>query len=169
MTAVTTRRLQPDALDWDRIEQDYRAGATHRQLAQKLRMPASTLYRWMRQRGIQSTINRRPSKPRHTPRELAAQLHQQGLTSDEIAKIVDRRPTWVRQVLGINGRDEKYGERDRRVVELYQAGHMIAEVAELAGVQPTQVGRIVQRAGVSRPRGSGSQAVLDGRRASRGD
>lgn len=165
---MRSNRVDHSVIDWSRVEQDFQAGATYKQLAQELDVPTSTLYRWMRQRGIKAT-GRRPRRPPHPPRELAAQLHQQGLTSDEIAKIVDRRPTWVRQVLGLNGRDEKYGERDRRVVELYQAGHMIAEVAELTGVQPTQVGRIVQRAGVSRPRGSGSQAVLDGRRSSRGD
>lgn len=44
-------------------------------------------------------------------------------------------------------------DRDAWVVEIYSAGRTVAETARITGVQPTQVGRIVQRAGVSRRRG----------------
>lgn len=59
---------------------------------------------------------------------------------------------WIGHLIGRTSY-EQFRERDARVIEVYLAGNTITKTAELTGVQRTQVGRIIQRAGVSRPPG----------------
>lgn len=81
-------------------------------------------------------------------------------------ELEDRRVRIARGLAAYQARQRaELAERDARVVEIYRAGHTVAETAKLTGVQPTQVGRIVKRAGVSRrpgpvPGGFGRDAVV---------
>ncbi len=80
-------------------------------------------------------------------------MHAAGDSIEDIAQAVGYTAKTVREIVGANKWRDEFGERNARVVEIYRAGHTVAETARITGVQPTQVGRIVRRAGVSRPRG----------------
>lgn len=77
-------------------------------------------------------------------------------------ELEDRQARIARGLAAYQARQRaELADRDARVVEVYLAGHTVAETAKLTGVQPTQVGRIVKRAGVSRRRGQVPKPAAD--------
>ena len=151
-------------IDWDQLVAEYRAGATFAQLGAKWGKSGRAIRddliragveledgRARLDRGRAAWVARRRAEvaERHA---RVRQLHEQDVPVEQIAQDLGYSIRYVHELTGARStrwRDE-YGGRDARVVEVYVAGRTVAETARITGVQPTQVGRIVKRAGVSR-------------------
>ncbi len=162
-------------VDWARVAAEYRAGATFAQLGAKWgRDPTGIRLALIREgvqlengrertaRGATAARARRTAEAAKRHAEVS-KLHADGRSVAEIAETVGYASKTVRLLIGGNKWRDDYAVRNARVVEVYQAGHTVKETARITGVQPTQVGRIVRRAGVSRRRGPAPKPAASGR------
>ncbi len=150
-------------VDWTEVAAEYLAGASYVQLARRWgRSPSGIRWRLV-QLGVELEGQTRLTRNRAAAaerRDRARQLYRDGSSVEEVATRTGYTVDFVLRLIGPEARrNESAARRDRRqsrdarAVELYQAGHTIAETAEIMGMARSQIGRIVKEAGVSRPRG----------------
>lgn len=148
----------PEPIDWHQVAAEYRAGATFAQLGRRWGRDPSGIRTGLIRAGVQlenghthaQRARRAATAERHAQ---VRRLYELGRSSDEIANATGYTPSYVRELTGASKWREKFSARDERVIQTYLAGHTISQTAKLTGTARTQVGRIVQRAGVARPRG----------------
>jgi len=145
-----------------RIVDLYKDGNSLAEIHRTTGIGLSTVTKYVREAGLDSDRLRRRNLTKEEIQKII-QLHQEGCSLGEIAKITGRRPNTVRLHLaqaGLDGEQQRVAaDQITRIIELHDEGLTNAEIAEATGhsrwtvsVQLRATGRDARRSDASKPR-----------------